>query len=97
MRQFSSGLVYFCPQLPSQSALRAASSPKGKAKDNFFDTLKRLFHWNRRFFLSVLHKLYDPAGTQTGCTEGEEFLRIRHAGDAAGGFDLHMGGHMAGK
>ena len=39
MWQISSGLIVFYLQLPSQSALRAASSPTGRARDYFVDKL----------------------------------------------------------
>ena len=51
-------------------------------------------------FLSRLHglgQLYNPGGPQAGSAKANEFLRVRQAGNASGGLDLHMGRNMLGK
>ena len=41
-----------------------------------------------------LGQLDDAAGAQAVCAQGEELRGVLQGADAAGGLDLHMGGHM---
>ena len=48
----------------------------------------------RLFLFQGLHGLDDAAGAQAVGPQGHEVPGVVQVGDAAGGLDLHMGGHM---
>ena len=50
--------------------------------------------YNLESLFQGLDRLDDAAGAQAGGPQGDEVLRVLQVGDAAGGLDLHMGGHM---